>query len=343
MATMQELDEQTYEAEVSQCVGVTGYHHWFFLSALADALGCEFRAFAVESGGERLGAVPMLFRRNGPVSTVNFLPVGCIGPVIRGEALRAGRVGELLRGVQPALRRHRTVAARWAFSPGLRLSPEDLDIPKYGAFEWENFVTPASKSVDDVWKSMSTGRRQSVRQTEKRGVTVSDSLPEEITDWFPGQMTALYDREGAIPAYTLPVVQAMTQRLVGHPRMLWRTAKGEDGTLYGMTASIIGEDRLWGWQIVGPSVRSMSPHTLLHWDSIKWSRDRELAYDMGGVPSDGVRVIKHSLGGESEKAVGLFRFRPSAVYKTAAALREWGPVRDNWVRMRRIIGDSVGG
>ena len=23
----------------------------------------------------------------------------------------------------------------------------------------------------------------------------------------------------------------------------------------------------------------MSPHTLLHWDSIKWSRDRELAYE----------------------------------------------------------------
>ena len=54
---------------------------------------------------------------------------------------------------------------------------------------------------------------------------------------------------------------------------------------------IIGEDRLWGWQIVGPSVRSMSPHTLLHWDSIKWSRERDLAYDMGGVPSDGVRII----------------------------------------------------
>jgi len=121
--------------------------------------------------------------------------------------------------------------------------------------------------------------------------------------------------------------------------MLWRTAKGEDGTLYGMTASIVGEDRLWGWQIVGPSVRSMSPHTLLHWDSIKWSRARELAYDMGGVPSDGVRVMKHSLGAEPETAVGVFRFRPSAAYKAATTLRNWGPVRDNWVRMRRIIGD----
>jgi hypothetical protein len=340
MVTIREIhDEQTYEAEVSQCVGVTGYHHWFFLSALADALNYKFRAFAVDSGGERLGVVPLVFRRSGPVSVVNFLPVGCIGPVVRGEALREGRIGELLRGAEPILRRHRTVATRWAFSPGLPLNPGDLAIPKYETFTWENFVMPAANSVDDIWKSMSTGRRQSVRQTEKRGVVVADSLAEEITDWFPGQMSALYEREGRIPAYNLAVVQSLTQRLAAHPRMLWRTAKGEDGSLYGMTASIIGDDRLWGWQIVGPPVRSMSPHTLLHWDSIKWSRERELAYDMGGVPSDGVRVMKHSLGAEPETALGVFRFRPSAAYKTATKLRDWGPVRDNWVRMRRFIGD----
>ena len=70
MATVYELDdEQAYEAEVSQCVGVTGYHHWFFLTALAEALNCEFRAFAVDSEGGRLGVLPMLFRRRGPVST----------------------------------------------------------------------------------------------------------------------------------------------------------------------------------------------------------------------------------------------------------------------------------
>jgi Acetyltransferase (GNAT) domain len=340
MATIIELaDEQAYESEVSQCVGMTGYHHWFFLSALADALGLDFRAFAIDSGGERLGVVPLLFRRSGPVSMANFLPVGCIGPLIRGEALRAGRIGELLIGTDAVLLRHRTVAARLAFAPGLSLSREDLAIRKYEAFEWENFVMPAAKSVDDIWKSMSTGRRQSVRQTEKRGVTVADSLPEEITEWFPGEMSSLYEREGRILAYSLAVVQSMAQRLAGHPRMLWRTAKGEDGTLYGMTASIVGEDRLWGWQIVGPSVRSMSPHTLLHWDSIKWSRAKELAYDMGGVPSDGVRVMKHSLGADAETAVGVFRFRPSAAYKAAQTLRKWGPVRDNWVRMRRIIGD----
>lgn len=82
----------------------------------------------------------------------------------------------------------------------------------------------------------------------------------------------------------------------------------------------------------------MSPHTLLHWDSIKWSVTRELAYDMGGVPSEGVRVIKTSLGGEPETAVGAFRFHPGVAYKTLAALRNWGPVRGNWGRIRGFMG-----
>jgi hypothetical protein len=340
MTVLQELDSETaYEAELSQCVGVTGYHHWFFLSALAEALGYTFRAFTVDSAGERLGVVPLLIRRCGPVSTVNFTPVGTLGPVIRGEALRAGRMTELLKGAEPLLRRQRAVAARWAFSPALRLPPQDLARPEFGTFEWENFVVPADRSVDDIWKAMSTGRRQSVRQTEKRGVAVSDSLPEEISGWFPEQMTALYERETHGPDYRLAVVRALTGRLAAHPRMLWRTARGEDGTPYGMTASVVGEDRLWGWQIVGPPVRSMSPHTLLHWDSIKWTRDRELAYDMGGVPNDGIRVVKHSLGAEAETATGVFRFRPSAAYRTAMALRDWGPVSRNWVRMRHLIGN----
>ena len=95
----------------------------------------------------------------------------------------------------------------------------------------------------------------------------------------------------------------------------WEILKQVTATLYGMTASVIGDERLWGWQIAGPSVRSMSPHTLLHWDSFKWAIARELAYDMGGVPHEGIRVIKQSLGAELETIVGGFQFHPGAAYK----------------------------
>jgi hypothetical protein len=344
MATVYELDdEQAYEAEVSQCVGATGYHHWFFLTALAEALNCEFRAFAVDSGGQRLGVLPMLFRRRGPVSTVNFIPVGCVGPVIRGDALRAGRADELLRGAAPVLRRHRTVAARWAFAPGLKVSAQDLANSGFEVSDWENYVIPGSMSVDDLLKSMSRSRRQSInrhlRRGEDRGVSVSPASAEEITQCLPEQISAVYERQGRAPLYSLAEVQSLTQRLAAHPRMLWRTVKDADGNVVGMAGCVIGDERLWGWLITGTPVNGVSVQLLCYWDLIKWSLARGLALDLGGAPNDGIRELKTSLGAEVEPAVRVLQFRPRAAYKTAAALRNWGPVRANWVRMRRMIGD----
>ena len=344
MATIYELDdEQAYEAEVSQCVGVTGYHHWFFLTALAEALNYEFRAFAIDSAGERLGVLPVLFRRRGPVSTANFIPVGCVGPVIRGEALRAGRVGELLHGAEPVLRRHRTVAARWAFSPGLKVSAQDLANSGFEVSDWENYVIPGTMSVDDLLKSMSRSRRQSInrhlRRGEDRGVSVAPASTEEITRYLPEQISAVYERQGRAPLYSLAEVQSLTQRLAAHPRMLWRTVKDSDGNVVGMVGCVIGDERLWGWLITGTPVNGVSVQILCYWDLIKWSLARGLALDLGGAPNDGIRELKTSLGADREPAVRVLQFRPSSAYKAAAALRNWGPVRANWVRMRRMIGD----
>ncbi len=337
MAICELDDEQAYEAELSQCVGATGYQHWFFQQALADALNYKFRAFAVDSGGERLGFAPLLFRRLGPVTTANFSPVPA-GPVLRGEALRAGRMTELLRELRPVLRRHLTVAARWDLHPDLNVKPEDLIAAGRRAGTWENYILPATKSADDCWKAMSSGRRQSIRQTEARGIVVRDSTPEEITQWFPEQMTALYEQHGGVPLYSGAAVRSMVQRLASHPRMLWRTARGEDGTPYGMTASIVGDERLWGWQMVGPRVRSMSPHTLLHWDSIKWAGARGLTYNMGSVPNEGIAVVKRSLGGEAEGVVGVFEVHPAVAYKALARLHKWKLAAQHSGLARRLTG-----
>lgn len=336
-------DEQAYEAELSQCIGVTGYHHWFFLSALADVLNYDFRAFAVDSGGERLGVAPLFFRRRGPVATVNFIPVGCVGPVIRGEVLRAGRMAELLREITPALRRHRVVAARWSFSPGLKVSAGELASQGFPVVEWENYLIPGTKSVDDLLKSMTRSRRQSInrhlRRGQERGVTVREASAEEVIRWLPEQIVAVYERQGTPPLYSFDQVRSLAERLSSHPRMLWRSVQDADGDLLGMAGCVIGDERVWGWLIGGRPAHGVHVQTLCYWDLIKWSLGQGLALDLGGAPNDGIRELKASLGADVETAVRAFQFRPAAAYKAAAALRDWGPVRANWARMRRMIGD----
>jgi CelD/BcsL family acetyltransferase involved in cellulose biosynthesis len=327
-------DEQTYEAEASQCVRMTGYHHWFFLTAMAEALHLKFRVFAVDANGERLGVVPLLFRRRGPVSTVNYLPIGCIGPLLRGETLREGRVRELVKAMEPVLWRHRTAVTQWGFSPGVNVRPEQLTMPGFELAELESFVIPGTKSPEDCLKAMSRVRRQSIRQSEGHGLVVTDGSREEITGWFPGQIGEAYRRQGAVAGYRQAEAQSLTEQLAAHPRMLWRTVKTADGDVVGMTGCVIGDDRLWGWLMAGPPMPGVSAQSLCYWDLIKWSLPQGLAYDLGAAPSAGIRSFKVSLGADIETYATAVRTRPRLVYKAAQSLYNR--------RLARIAARQVG-
>ena len=107
-----------------------------------------------------------------------------------------------------------------------------------------------------------------------------------------------------------------------------------------MTGCVIGDDRLWGWLITGAPVNGVSVQILSYWDLIKWSLDRGMALDLGGAPNEGIRELKTSLGADVDRLpCGSSSSVPRPPYKAAAALRSWGPVRDNWDRMRQLIGD----
>lgn len=310
-------DEQAYEAELAECVGVTGYHRWFFLAALADALGLQLRAFAVEERGERLGVVPLLFRRRGPVSTVNYLPVPHVGPVLRGQALRAGRLPELLRAVEPILLRERVIVTKWAFAPGVDVPTGQLAARGFKVVLKENFVVPATTSIDDYLKALPSKQRAAIRRGERRGMRTGPSTRDEITQWFPERVAEPYLRQGIAPDYSQAAARSLTARLVDHPRMLWRTVR-YDERLLAVNAAIVDTDRLWGWMMVGDRRPDPSPHVMAYWDALQWSLSHGLAYDMGGAPTSGIGKFKIAMGGQAELCATAERTRLRA-YKVAQA------------------------
>jgi hypothetical protein len=305
-------DEASYEAELAQCVGVSGYHRWFFLSAMAEAMGMRMRAFAVDVGRERLGVVPLLLRRRGPVSTANFLPVCGVGPVPRGEALRAGRVPELLRAVEPVLLRERAVVTKWSFAPGFSV---DLDPLRSHGFELrpvETYAIPASRSVDDYLKRLAPKQRAAVLRGERRGLRVATSTREDITEWLPVWLSGGNLRQQVVSDYSLPAARSILGRLADDPRMLWRSVRDSSGRLLAMNASIIDEERLWGWLLAGMSIPGPSPHVAAYWDAIQWALSRGLGCDFGSTPTSGIRDFKVAMGGEMELCLTAERIRPHA-------------------------------
>jgi hypothetical protein len=323
-----ELDnEQAYEAEVSQCVGATGYHHWFFLTAIAEACDLKFRAYAVESAGQPLGVVPLLFRRRGPVTTVNYLPVGCIGPLLRGEALRAGRVREMVSAVEPVLRKHLAAVTVWEFSPGIAISDEYLAMPGYEVSKAESYIIPRTKSADDCWKAMSQLRRRSIRRCKSLGISVTDSTVEEITQWVPGQISGVYEHQGVWGSYRLSEAKTITERLATHPRMLWRTTKTADGEVLAVSGNIITDERLDNWLMTGPHLPRVSAHSLAYWDLMNWALPRGLTIDFGGAPNDGNRSFKISASCEVSTGYVVSRVRYKAAYDMGRAIYNWASSR----------------
>jgi hypothetical protein len=321
MTIIHELDnEQAYEAEVNQCVRVTGYHRWFILSAMADAFDLKFRAFVVESGRERLGVVPLLLRRRGPLSTVNLIPLGYIGPLIRGDALRAGRMAELVAAVEPVLWRQRAIVTRWGFSPGLNVSAEQLALQGFEMSDFDNYIIPGSRSLDDCLKAMARKRRQSIRHNEVLGLHAADSSGEEIKQWFPAQMDEVFRHRGTPSPYPLVAARRLTERLAADPRILWRTVKQADGEVVGMTGSVIGDDRLWAWLMAGVPSPGASPQTFCYWDLIKWCVSAGLTLDSGGAPNEEIQKFKISIGAEPETCVTAVRIRPKAAYAVGRTL-----------------------
>lgn len=316
MSRLQELtDEQEYEAELSRCVGVTGYHRWFFITAFAEALGLRMRAFAVESGGERLGVIPLMFRSRGPVSTVNQVPVTCVGPVMREETLRSGRVDEMLRAVEPVLRRERAVVTKWAFTPGLDVDISQLASRGFQLAPVENFAIPGTKSIDDYLKGLAPKQRAAIRRGGLRGLSTGPSTREEIIELFPRLVSGEESRVGRVSEYSPAAARRLAERLADDPRLLWRSVRNADGRTLVMNASIVDTDRLWGWLLVGDPVPGPSPHVAAMWDAIEWSLSRNLTCDFGGATSPGNRDFKVAMGGEVEFVAVAERIRPRVYEK----------------------------
>jgi hypothetical protein len=307
--------EQAYEAELAECVGVTGFHRWFFLDALADALGLRLRAFAVTEQDRCLGVVPLLLRSRGPVCTVNYLPVPHVGPVLRAEALRGGELPRLLRAVEPILTRERAMVTKWAFAPGVDVPTGELTARGFEVAHRRNFVVPATLSPDDYLKALPDQKVINIKRGERRGLFTLPSTHEEITQWFPEKVAEPYLRQGIAPDYSLAAARSMAAGLAGDPRMQWRTVRNEERVL-AVSAAILDTERLWGWLIVGDRMPGASPHVTAYWEAIRWSLSHGLAFDMGGEPTSGIGDFKIEMGGQAELSVTAERTRLRA-YKIA--------------------------
>ncbi len=295
-ATLHELKEEDYEAEIAKCVGVTGFNRWFFLNALSESLGFRMRTFAVEKDGVTIGVLPIFLKRRGPVSLANYLPVPHVGPLLRDEMY----LTDVLAAAEPYLRRQLTADQRWAFGPGAPVAADQLARLGYQVTVDETFFVAAGRSPADHLAAMSRQRRHDIKVELAHGVTAGPADIREIREWFAERVASTYERQGIAPIYSRDACRMLVDFLGADSRMLWRSVRDNNGQLMAVTVGIIDVDRLWGWQIAGDHDAHPNSHLMAYWDYIEWGLNRNLSCDFGGSPNPGIRAFKLRMGVTSE-------------------------------------------
>jgi hypothetical protein len=314
-AALQELHtEDEYEYELAKCAGVTGFHRRFFLSALAQSLGLHMRTFAVEADGARIGVLPILLRRRGPLSTANYLPVPHVGPLLRDPA----RLADLLTAVEPFLLRQRTVVTKWNFAPGTPVAAEPLADRGFHVKSEENLVVLADRLPEDHLTTLKAGPRRDIKVGLSRGMRGRPADIAEVRSWFAERVGAPYARQGVTPDYSRSATDRLVELLGQDPRMLWRSVHDASGQLLTVTAAIVDVDRLWAWMLVGGRGAFPSPQVIAYWDLIDWSLRRGLSCDLGGAPTPGIRRFKMRMGVAAESCLVAERVRPKSYAKLRA-------------------------
>jgi hypothetical protein len=162
-------------------------------------------------------------------------------------------------------------------------------------------------------------QRAAVLRGPRRGLCIESSTREDITKWLPVWLSGGHARQEAASDYSPAAARSILERLADDPRMLWRSVRDPSGRLLAMNASIIDEDRLWGWLLAGEPVPGPSPHVAAYWDAIQWSLSRGLGCDFGSAPTSGIRDFKVAMGGGLELCATAERVRPRA-YRTGRGL-----------------------
>jgi CelD/BcsL family acetyltransferase involved in cellulose biosynthesis len=307
--------EEEYEAELAKCAGVTGYHRWFFMKAVSESADFHMRTFAVEKDGSAIGVLPILLRRRGPVSTVNYSPVSRLDPLLSDPTF----MSDVLAAADRYLRRNLTVVTKSTFSPDSPITPSSLTDIGFKVKQMENFIIPAGRSTTEQLAAMSRRNRRSLTACQSLGMKASSAEGHEIEDWFADRVSAPFKKQGIVPEYTRAGAANLVRLLGADPRMLWRSVHNSDGQLIAVTASIIDVDRLYCWMIVGDHDSQPSPHIFAYWDMIQWALDRGLTCDFAGAPNDGIRTFKIRLGAETEPYLYAERVKPE-MYQTLRTL-----------------------
>jgi CelD/BcsL family acetyltransferase involved in cellulose biosynthesis len=298
--------------------GGSFFHRHAFLTTIGAGLGLRVDLRAAVADGRPVGVVPLLVKRLGPVTTVNWVPFPYAGPLVP-----AGNLAATLAALRQLERRRACVRSQHVL-PGLYEGatggPDGGSLARYTASVDRTFVIPLEgRSDDELLQGMSSRRRASMRRAERNGVIVRTATRREVLDVMPRLSGRTFEQQGLPDPYPASCLRAVWDGLRDNPDVLWQAAE-VSGRLVAVQVSLAGAPTGLGW-IVGreQDQDGSDAFATMLWHTLRWARDRGCTeFDLVGAPTEGIANYKRGLGGV-ERRYTVFR-RQARAHRTAVRL-----------------------
>jgi hypothetical protein len=288
-----------WDALVTQHDG-TFFHKHAFLSTIADGLGLTLDLRAAVADGTPVGAVPLVLKRLGPLTTVNWLPFPYVGPLVPPTALAS-----TLTALRRYQRRRRCVRAQH-----ILLDEQPTGFDGYACSVDRTFTIPLTgRSDDDLLSSMNVDRRRVVRRAMRNGMQIRSATQGEVTDLLPRLFAVTFEQQNLPAPYGGDCFRLVWERLAGHPDVLCHTAVTQDGEPVAIDIAFAGGRSGLGW-VAGRTMDKAGSDAFvaLFWHALRWARDRGCReFDLVGAPTEAIAEYKRSLGGQERRYTVLRR------------------------------------
>jgi hypothetical protein len=312
--------QNEWEDACAAFTDATAFHRYDFLQAVAASLRCQFIPLTVMFRKQVVGVAPLLVKRLGPLSTINWAPFPYLGPLVPSELIPA-----TLSALRLEARRLRAVNHQQSFA---RLIPADSATGFASGID-RTFVVPLDgRSDKDLLAAMSTSRRQQINRAIRHGfeVCAADAADFRLLEVWLRQVFAAQGMRPDYPPGAFERIFGALQdsRASAHVVRL-------DGRAVAVEVSISNGRRAFGWLAAAdPSHRTKYPQILLVWRRLQWARDSgAIEFDTVGAPHEGIATYKKSFGAVERHYTVLHR--------------QAGPHRIAFSTLSRLRSHYVGG
>jgi CelD/BcsL family acetyltransferase involved in cellulose biosynthesis len=267
---------------------VTAFHRYDFLQSVAPSLRCQFMPLTVMFRGQVVGVAPLLVKRLGPFTSINYAPFPYLGPLVPPELIPA-----TLSALRLKARRLRALNHQQSFA---QLVPAD-SAGGFTSVADRTFVIPLDgRSDEELLAAMSSSRRQQIFRAIRRGFEICPADPADFR-LMEVWLRQVFAAQGMRPEYRPGVYERMFGALKDAPGSVLHAVR-LDGRTVAVDISLSNGRRAFGWQAaVDPSYRSKHPQVLLVWHRLQWARDTgAIEFDTVGAPNEGIATYKRSFG-----------------------------------------------